>query len=151
MLVPPQAAALRCGIPAAAVTCDVLRHPTQLRCAVAPVVQEERRYLWSVLKLAREIRRERAYVGYIFFVCVGLVKRCRPMVWEGDVMVDLLDAFAPWALDSCVAPCAVQGVCCCLLSSPSGLAQLAPVSDEHPLNECSHFVAACEVVAPLEA
>ena len=93
MLVPPQAAALRCSIPAAAVTCDVLRHPPQLRCAVAPAVQEERRYLWSVLKLAREIRRERAYVGYIVFVCVGLLKRCRPMVWEGDAMVEFARRF----------------------------------------------------------
>ena len=38
----------------------------------------------QILALAREIRKPRAYIGYIAFILFGLVKQCRPQVWEGS-------------------------------------------------------------------
>ena len=82
-------------------------------------------------------------MGYWFFICLGLLKKCRPVVWEGESRVDLIETFAPWALPSCTRECAVECVCCCMIACSSGLAEMRPVSEECPLHECCHFVAAC--------
>ena len=37
----------------------------------------------TLLALAREIRRPRAYVGYSAFILMGLLKKCQPCVMEG--------------------------------------------------------------------
>ena len=66
----------------------------------------------SILHLARQIRQERHYVGYSFFILFGLLKKCRPMVWEGSFRIDLLETFVPWALDDCTRSCGIDDVCC---------------------------------------
>ena len=60
-------------------------------------------------------------------------------MWEGSNRVNLLSLMAPWALESAVAECAVDGVVCCMRALPSGRAEMVPVSEDYPLAECSHF------------
>ena len=95
----------------------------------------------TLLALAREIRRPRAYVGYSAFILMGLLKKCQPCVWEGAFFVDLLEVFAPWAKEHCTAPLAVTAVPCALVAQAGGSAELAPISDQHPLSRTCHFVA----------
>ena len=59
----------------------------------------------------------------------------------GHNRVNLLSTFALWGLDAAVAECAVDGVVCCVRALPSGRAEMVPVSEQHPLAECRHFVA----------
>ena len=54
-----------------------------------------------VLQLAREIRSPRRYVGYVVFVLLALLKRCR---------IDLLQVFAPWAIGRCETTAAVDAI-----------------------------------------
>ena len=91
------------------------------------------------LKLARDIGTARSYVGYSFFVLLALCKKCRPLMWEGASRVDIVKTFAPWALAQRLDVCVLEGVCCCLAPS-SDTAELLPVSSEHPLHECRHFI-----------
>ena len=37
----------------------------------------------TLLGLARDIRRPKAYVGYSAFLLMALLKKCQPCVWEG--------------------------------------------------------------------
>ena len=70
-------------------------------------------------------------------------------MWEGSHRTNLLEKFAPWALTSAVADCAVDGIVCCMRSLPSGRLELAPVSEDQPLSECQHFVACHKLPMPL--
>ena len=106
----------------------------------APMSGKEKTFQ-VVLTLARQMSTPRAYVGYIFFVLVGLVRQCRPLMWEGSNQIDLLEMYAPWACGSCTADCAVQGVTCCPRALPSGIVQMLPISEEVPLHDCRHFIA----------
>jgi hypothetical protein len=36
-----------------------------------------------IMRLAEEIRTPGTYVGYSFFVLMGLAKKCQPVMWEG--------------------------------------------------------------------
>ena len=103
--------------------------------------------LGSILKLAREIRRPRGWVGYSFFVLFALLKKCKPHAWEGENRVDLLEVFAPWAKATCVTECAVDAVCCCFQALDHGHAKMVPVSEDHPLHETRHYVAATSIDA----
>ena len=71
-------------------------------------------------------------------------------MWEGANRVNLLSLFAPWALPSAVAECAVDGVVCCMRALPSGRAEMVPVSEDSPLAECRHFVACHKLELELE-
>ncbi len=95
----------------------------------------------TLLALAREIRRPRAYVGYSAFILMALLKKCQPCVWEGASFIDLLEVFAPWAKEHCTTPLPVRAVPCGLVAQAGGSVELAPISDEHPLSKTCHFVA----------
>ncbi len=120
--------------------------------AVSPELAQAR-VASRLLELARAIRRPRSYIGYSCFICFALHRKCRPFIWEGANRVDIVDAFAPWALDNCTLECIVDGVCCCLdRGGGEDHAEMKPVSATHPLAMCSHFVAgapmACGLPAP---
>ena len=66
-----------------------------------------------ILRLAREIRRPMSYVGYSFFVILALLKQCRIYSRGVQNRVDLLETFAPWALESCTKLAAGDAVACC--------------------------------------
>ena len=55
----------------------------------------------TLLALARSIRRPRTYVGYSAFILMGLLKKCRPCAWEGPFFIDLMQMYAPWAIEDC--------------------------------------------------
>ena len=96
--------------------------------------------LQCLLRLAREIRRPRAYIGYSMFVHLALARSLRVYSWEGSSRVDFVTDYIPWALERCTNTCPVDVVCCCL-EQRDGLPRMMPVSEEHPLSECRHFVA----------
>ena len=111
----------------------------------APAVAARRRVEARLLELARQIREPRAYVGYAAFILMGLVKKCRPCVFEGAAHLDLLKIFAPWALSESTTELAVSAVPCALKASANGLAELMPICEEYPLSNTSHFVGACTI------
>ena len=71
-------------------------------------------------------------------------------MWDGSHRVNLLSLMAPWALQSAVAECAVDGVVCCMRALPSGRAEMVPVSEDSPLAECRHFVVCHKLEHELE-
>lgn len=95
----------------------------------------------TLLALAREIRRPRAYVGYSAFILMGLRMKCQPFVWEGQTCIDLLEVFAPWAKESCTTPCPVTAIPCALRAEAGGSVEIIPISAEYPISKSSHFVA----------
>ena len=111
---------------------------------VSPSQLAEERAIRTLLQLARDIRRPREYIGYSAFICLCLSRECRAYFWEGGDRIDLLDSYAPWAIERCTRICAVDGVCCCLVleDEVAAVAAMMPVSETHPLSMCTHFVAA---------
>ena len=108
---------------------------------VPPEVQAKHQIDAALLRLAREIRQPRAYVGYSAFVLMGLLKRCQPWAWEGSVCFNLLQRFAPWAIQHCTRVTLVSAIGCALVGRAGGSVECAPISEEHPLHKMSHFVA----------
>ena len=96
----------------------------------------------KLLALARQIRTPRVYVGYSAFILFALRFGVRPFMWEGANRIDIVHTFAPWQDERCQEACSVDGVCCCLMPAVAGAARLVPVSEDAPLNQCQHFVAA---------
>jgi hypothetical protein len=72
-------------------------------------------------------------------------------MWEGANWVDIVHTFAPWQEEHCKDLCPVDGVCCFLGPAGAGAATLFPVSEEHPLNECRHVLAAARIEADVAA
>ena len=103
----------------------------------------------QLLALSRSIRGARQYVGYSAFVLFGLRFEVRPVIWEGEERIDLLDTFAPWALERCTKRCAVDAVTCCMVPRSGGHGEMVPVSEAHPLSQCRHFVACATLGIPL--
>ena len=101
----------------------------------------------TLLALARSIRKPRSYVGYSAFILMGLLKKCRPCVWEGPQCVDLLQEFAPWAIEDCKKQCPVHAIPCVLIAKPGGAVHCAPISEEHPLARVGHYVGGAQVPA----
>ena len=144
----PSSVPLRSGhIPTAVAmspSCPLMR----MGCPQLPAVAEASLFMESehkvfqlILELARSIRSPRTYVGYTFFVLLGICKNCQPVMWEGSERVNLLEKYAPWALPSAEGDCAVDAVVCCMRSLPTGRAELLQVSEDQPLADCRHFVA----------
>ena len=114
--------------------------------ALAPLPQlREANILAKLLQLARDIRREKTYVGHSAFLLFALIHKCRPFMWEGYEVIDLIDVHAPWAEERCTRSCVVDGVCCGFEPRDSGFPVMVPVSDTHPLSECSHYVSGLRV------
>ena len=63
----------------------------------------------------------------------------RLAMWEGRSRVDLIETFAPWALQQEFGTCAIDGLCCCI-GKPSNQQAFVPVSEENPLHKCRHFM-----------
>ena len=101
---------------------------------VSPSQLAEDRVLGALLKLARDIRQPRHYIGYSAFLCVCLSRGCSACVWEGETRIDLLHNYAPWAIERCDTSCAVDGVCCCLVHADekAAVAAMMPVSETPP-------------------
>ena len=99
----------------------------------------------AMLRLARELRRPRNYVGYFAFLVFGLCKQCQPWAWEGRHHQNLLGHYAPWALESCTRECAVDAVPCALVPKVGGLIECSPISEETPLSRMSHYVAGIKI------
>ena len=107
--------------------------------------------LGFVLKVAREIRREGAYVGQSAFLLLALMKNMRVYTWEGEVRVDLVSLYAPWALERCVHEPVVDAIFCTLDRHPeTGERVHFHVSDETLLNTCNHWVAGLRSEVPGE-
>ena len=129
----------------------------RMGCPQLPAVAEASLFMESehkvfqlILELARSIRSPRTYVGYTFFVLLGICKKCQPVMWEGSERVNLLKKYAPWALPSAVGDCAVDAVVCCMRSLPTGRAELLQVSEDPPLADCRHFVACHKITTSQE-
>ena len=100
---------------------------------VSPSLLAEEKVLGALLKLAREIRQPRHFIGYSAFMCLCLSRGCRAYFWEGGDRIDLLQSYAPWAIERCPNICAVDGVCCDLVHSEDDVAvAMMPVPDRHP-------------------
>ena len=130
----PPAALPNWADPLVAMAPDAPLHSKHFRDAV----------LFKVLRLARDIRSEHAFVGYIFFVILAIMKDVRPFAWEGTTRVDIINVFAPWALAGgtrCTTLCTADAVACCLTADDDGPCVMHPVSVEHPLAECRHWLA----------
>ena len=150
----PQKAPLHCIHPAAPMPPDL--DPPQPQSgesatavavtAVLPSpVAAKHRIESKLLALAREIRRPRAYVGYSAFILMGLLKKQRPCVWEGTNFIDLLQVFAPWALESCTSTFPMTAIACTLIAQSGGGVELAPICEQYPLVRTGHFVAGIDM------
>ena len=109
--------------------------------AASTAVAAQHKIEATLLALAREIRRPRAYVGYSAFILMGLLTKSQPCVLEGATFIDLLEVFAPWAKTHCTTPLAIRAVPCALVAQAGGSVELVPISEEHPLSQTCHFVA----------
>ena len=140
---PPHGAPLRWlgAAPPSGNVVDLTVHAPQAPLPDMSSVVAKTNVLQALLKLAREIRDPREYVGYSYFILLALCKHCRPIVWEGSHPVDIVETFAPWAIGQCDRSCGVEAVCCCFESLPDGTALMRPVSEEFPLDRCRHFLA----------
>ena len=109
-----------------------------LRAAVAEAVPAK------VLRLAREILAQGKYIGHSAFVLFGLCYNVRPMIWEGENKVDLIEVYAPAFQHTAVAPCAVDGVACVLRPRTDWctMNDLMPVGEQFGLRHVNHWVAA---------
>ena len=137
--------------PAAPVECSNVAYDVDaVACApdIEPAVAARGKIEARLLKLAREIREPRSYVGYAAFILMGLLKKCRPCVFEGATHIDLLEVFATWALSYCTDRPAVRAVPCALKATASGAVELMPICEEHPLHTTRHFVGAVAMEAP---
>ena len=95
----------------------------------------------AIMKLSREIRDPMSYVGYSFFVLLALARNCPLLMFEGENSVNLLEAFAPWALDIVTNFPAAHGVVTTLVSLPSGKTALQHICEDYPLKSCRHYIA----------
>jgi hypothetical protein len=111
----------------------------------SPAVAAHHTIQTTLLALARQIRRPQAYLGYSAFILMAFLKKCAPVVLEGDTFIDLLDVFAPWGKEYCTKPLSAAAVPCALVPQPGGSVQLAPISTEHPLVQTSHFVVGMKI------
>ena len=95
----------------------------------------------AIMKLSREISESKSYVGYSFFVLLALSRKCPLLMFEGESCVNLLEAFAPWALDTVTSFPAAHGIVTALVSLDSGKTALHHVCEAYPLDCCRHFIA----------
>jgi hypothetical protein len=103
----------------------------------------------KILALSRSIGAMEAWVGHSAFLLFALAYKCRPFVWEGSSRVDLLDIYAPWAVELCPTRCTIDAVACCMVASSRSLPDMHAVSAAHPLRSVKHWlggisIATCE-------
>lgn len=157
---PPEPAAFPLGVPPEPPVRSILQIPNvaaplSLEMPVTAVAEEPRgsarlvqtaeaTILQRVMSLSAEIRSPRGWVGYSGFACFAMRFKCRPIIWEGPVKIDVVSDFSIPLDALCECDCAVEAVRCCLISSNDGHIDIKPVSEHHSLDECRHYMAACE-------
>ena len=94
----------------------------------------------TLLALARSIRTPRANVGYSAFTLMALLYKVRPFAMEGTALIDMLEAFAPWAKTYCTSDAAVIAIPCALVAKAGGSVECVPISEQHPLKKTCHYV-----------
>ena len=146
----PTAVSMSPSRPQLRMGCPQLRRDCAAVSEASLFMESEHKVFQKIVELARSIRSPRTYVGYTFFVLLGICKNCQPVMWEGSGRVNLLEKYAPWALPSAVADCAVDAVVCCMRSLPTGRAELLQVSEDQPLADCRHFVACHKMTTSLQ-
>ena len=146
----PTAVSMSPSRPQLRMGCPRLRRDCAAVSEASLFMESEHKVFQKIVELARSIRSPRTYVGYTFFVLLGICKNCQPVMWEGSERVNLLEKYAPWALPSAVADCAVDAVVCCMRSLPTGRAELLQVSEDQPLADCRHFVACHKMTTSLQ-
>ena len=99
----------------------------------------------AALKLARDIRRPKTWIGYIAFVLFALLKECKPSCWEGANKLCFIELFAPWANIYCTKDIAYAAIPCALRTNASGVIECVQIDEETPLNRMSHYVAAIDI------
>ena len=99
----------------------------------------------ALTAFARRLRQPRTTVGYSAFLLFALCKRRRPLIWEGETVVDLIQVYAPWVAHFGLRPCACDGVACAMEARSSGHAEMYPISDHHPLSSTRHWIAATRI------
>jgi len=63
-------------------------------------------------------------------------------MWEGNLLIDLLDTFVPWAKDPKTTRfLKIAGIPCTLVSTGGSSLACMPVSEQYPLRHIGHFVA----------
>ena len=141
----PAAAPLRQYPPAACATADpAVAKP---RVAGAGPVQAQATVIAKLIAFARRLRQPRTTVGYSAFLLFALHDkyRCRPLIWEGETVIDLIHAYAPWAKTLCVNPCACDAVACAIPARSRGRADWYPISEKHPLGDTRHWIGGARV------
>ena len=130
-------------LPAEPIAAVAAPSPETARALDPPLVQlSEYRVFGQLLQLARKIRTPRQYIGYSALTCFGLAFDCCPCVWEGDVRVNLINAYATSQLTRCTKRCQVDGVCCIMEHDvESERVNLMHVSEMHPLSKVNHYIA----------
>jgi len=113
--------------------------------AVTAAVAAKCRIDAALLRLAREIRKPRAYTGYSAFVLMALRMKCQPCVWEGSTFFNLVNTYAPWAMEECTQKPHVLAIPCALMPKTGGSVECVPISPENPLSQTRHFVAGLPV------
>ena len=146
----PTAVSMSPSRPQLRMGCPQLRRDCAAVSEASLFMESEHKVFQKIVELARSIRSPRTYVRYTFFVLLGICKNCQPVMWEGSERVNLLEKYAPWALPSAVADCAVDAVVCCMRSLPTGRAELLQVSEDQPLADCRHFVACHKMTTSLQ-
>ena len=100
--------------------------------------------LYKLLQLSREVRQPRRYVGYSAFLVFGMLHGIRVHVWEGANRVGITKVFLPeWAYQKLSTSVEVDAALCVGVPDDGGLPKWAPVSEEHPIGVCNHYVPVC--------
>ena len=55
------------------------------------VAAAQQQVLAAVHKLARELRKSKAWIGYVAFIGFALCKECQPHAWEGGLKFNRLE------------------------------------------------------------
>ena len=130
---------------AAPSTTTAVAAPTPAATAGATKRVAMERIRASALQLAREIRKPRAWIGYIAFVLYGLLRKTKPQMWEGANKFCVIDTFAPMFKDTCKGKCAFAAIPCALRRNHKGVIECVQISEENPLSRMSHYVAGFDI------
>jgi hypothetical protein len=144
----PPAAALRTHVkPAPPISLEPLEpsaplEPSELLESSVVTLPPTSNLLSKVLNLAREIRKDKHWIGYSAFLCFSILNSLRTFAWQGASCIDLVATFAAGFIDHCHKSCPIDVVVCCQGRYDEDKVPLHEVSEEYPLEECNHYLAA---------
>ena len=76
---------------------------------------------------------------------MALLGQRRPHFWIGGNCDDIVDIYIGNFAETCIYPCAVEGVCVALVENDRHEFSYAEISEKNPLDRCRHFMAAIEI------